>query len=202
MMTTVFKKTIENTTVNTMKEKSYQGEIHIIHETLDVNKAIATLERYKHIGFDTETKPTFKKGIRNQVALLQLACKECVFLFQLKKIKDFSALESFFQNNDILKVGVAIQDDIKGLNKYFKIDNKSFVELQSYVKEFGIQEASLKKLTAITLGFRISKSQQVSNWEAAPLKDSQISYAATDAWVSLEIYEKLLSVKSTNTTKS
>lgn len=191
MTMTVFSKTIDNSTVNLMEEESYQGPIKIIDTDDNIEEAVAILQQYKYLGFDTETKPTFKKGERNKVALLQLACEECVFLFQLKKITNFTPLKELFANTEIIKIGVAIRDDIKGLNQYFKVDNSSFLELQDYVKEFDIEEASLKKLTAIILGFRISKSQQVSNWEASPLKNSQVTYAATDAWVSLRIFKEL-----------
>lgn len=191
MTMTVFSKTIDNSTVNLMEEESYQGPIKIIDTDDNIEEAVAILQQYKYLGFDTETKPTFKKGERNKVALLQLACEECVFLFQLKKITNFTPLKELFANSEIIKIGVAIRDDIKGLNQYFKVDNSSFLELQDYVKEFDIEEASLKKLTAIILGFRISKSQQVSNWEASPLKNSQVTYAATDAWVSLRIFKEL-----------
>lgn len=188
---TVFSKKIENNTVNLMPEKSYNGNIKVIHQHTEVLEAVAVLEKYKYLGFDTETKPSFKKGERNNVALLQLACDESVFLFQLKKITDFTPLQQLFDNTNILKIGAAIRDDIKGLNQYFKVESSAFLELQDYVKEYGIEDAALKKLTAIVLGFRISKSQQVSNWEADPLKPSQITYAATDAWVSLRIYQEL-----------
>ncbi len=186
-----FKSKITKEELENLEIKGYEGKVTIISEDVQIAEAVAHLERYSVLGFDTETRPTFKKGRHNETALLQLASDDEVFIFQLQKLTDFKALQQLLNNKKILKVGAAIRDDVKELNYYFPAKKDSYVELQKMVKTFGIEDISLKKMTAIVLGFRISKGQQVSNWEADPLQDAQIRYAATDAWVSLRIYQEL-----------
>ncbi|MBS9767372.1 MAG: 3'-5' exonuclease domain-containing protein 2 [Flavobacteriaceae bacterium] len=186
-----FKSKITKEELENLEIKGYEGKITLVSDDMQIAEAVAHLERYSVLGFDTETRPTFKKGRHNETALLQLASDDEVFIFQLQKLTDFKALQQLLNNKKILKVGAAIRDDVKELNYYFPAKKDSYVELQKMVKTFGIEDISLKKMTAIVLGFRISKGQQVSNWEADPLQDAQIRYAATDAWVSLRIYQEL-----------
>ena len=148
------------------------------------------------MGFDTETKPSFKRGQVNPVALLQLATSERAFIFRITKIGVPNRLKNILSNEQITKVGVAIHDDIKALQKINPFTPQGFVELQEEVKDYGIQDFSLKKITGIVLGFRISKSQRLSNWESDDLTDAQLSYAATDAWVACEIFNSLIEAQS------
>lgn len=169
----------------------FEGKISLVESKEDYLEAIEYLAKQKILGFDTETKPAFKKGVVYEVALLQLASKERAFLFRLNKIGFPNGLKSILENPDIEKIGVAIRDDIKALQKLNNFKPGGFVELQERVKDYGIQDFSLKKLSAIVLGYRISKAQRVTNWEALELSDAQQIYAATDAWISHRIYESL-----------
>ena len=147
------------------------------------------------LGFDTETKPSFKKGRKNKVSLVQLSNSELACLIRINKIGIPKELTDLLANPDITKVGVAIHDDIKYLSHIKHFTPQGFIDLQQYVKEFGIECSGLKKLAAIVLGIRISKRQQVTDWEASELSDPQIIYAATDAWVCHEIYHRLVACK-------
>lgn len=169
----------------------FEGKITLVESKEDYLMAIEYLAKQKILGFDTETKPAFKKGVVYEVALLQLATKDRAFLFRLNKIGFPNGLKSILENPAIEKIGVAIRDDIKGLQKLNNFKPGGFVELQDRVKDYGIQDFSLKKLSAIVLGYRISKAQRVTNWEALELSDAQQIYAATDAWISHRIYESL-----------
>lgn len=171
--------------------QQFEGEILLIDSEADYHAAVDYLSKQELLGFDTETKPSFKKGCVNQVALLQLATNEKAFLFRLNQYGLRNGIKSILQNPNIKKIGVAIRDDIKTLQRLSHFKPGGFVELQEHVKDFGIQNFSLKKLTAIVLGFRISKSQRLSNWEAPELTEAQQNYAATDAWVSYLIYQSL-----------
>ncbi|MBQ2491742.1 MAG: 3'-5' exonuclease domain-containing protein 2, partial [Bacteroidales bacterium] len=126
------------------------------------------------------------------VSLLQLSGSEKAFLFRIKSLGMMQSLCSILSNPNILKIGAAVADDIKGLQQYRKFEARGFVDLQKIVWEWGIKDKSVKKMAAIILGMRISKSQQLSNWEAENLSESQQKYAATDAWVCREMYKKLL----------
>lgn len=191
-----FQKSITSEEANKMPLKAFEGEIILVDQYEEVDDAVKYLKKYKILGFDTETRPSFKKGKVNDVALLQLAANSKTFLFRINKIGLPSQLTELLNDPDIMKVGAAIKDDIRGLQKLTDFDANGFLELQDYVSNFGIESFSLKKLSAIVLDFRISKRQQVSNWEAAELSPGQLRYAATDAWVSLKIFEKLKASKS------
>lgn len=170
--------------------RQFQGEITIVETQAMVREAVEVLSQAGVLGFDTETKPSFRKGDNHQVALLQLATRDKAWLFRVKKTGLPREVCRLLADPKILKAGVAIRDDLKGLQKITPFRPAGFIELQDRAQSVGIKDFSLKKLCAILLGFRISKSQQLSNWEADQLAPPQQAYAATDAWVSLLIYEK------------
>lgn len=172
--------------------RKFEGDVIVVDTPDKVNSAVKELRKSDIVGFDTETKPSFKKGRRNKVALLQLATLDKAYLFRLSDIGLPSILRDFLSEARIMKTGVAISDDIKGLREWGEFKPGGFIELQEMVKDYGIVSMGLKKLTAIILGFTISKRQQVTNWENEKLSDAQIRYAATDAWVCNLIYRQLL----------
>jgi ribonuclease D len=188
----MFKESISAEELVEMPLKSFDGEIVLVDTMQMVRVAVKYLSQFRVLGFDTETKPSFQKGQVHKVALLQLATDERAFLFRTQKIGMPEELRQIFSNQGIKKAGVAIRDDIKGLQKLAPFRPAGFVELQNHAQDAGIQNIGLKKLCAIVCGFRISKSQQLSNWEAEELTDQQMIYAATDAYVSLKIYQKLI----------
>ncbi len=169
----------------------FPGTTYIIDSCKDLSDICKYLSRQPLLGFDTETRPSFKKGVQHQVALLQFATRDYAFLFRLYKMGLPKEIVNILKNGNIIKAGVAINDDIKTLQKLQDFTPGGFLELQKYVKQFGIESNGLKKLTAIVLNFRISKSQRLTNWENPELTQSQIDYAATDAWVCYEIYHRL-----------
>lgn len=173
---------------------SFPGKIFVIDSVgAEFNRAIAYLRSQKVIGFDTETRPCFGPNQpRYGVALLQLSGPEKAYLFRIKNMGMHRRLCNILADKRIIKVGAAIHDDIRGLQKLREFEPGSFVDLQKIVWEYGIKDKSVKKMTAIILGFRISKTQQLSNWEAEALSESQCKYAATDAWVCREMYLKLM----------
>lgn len=173
---------------------SFPGKITVIDSVgAEFNRAIAYLRSQKVIGFDTETRPTFTPSQpRYNVSLLQLSGPDKAFLFRLNRIGMHRRLCNLLASEKIVKVGAAIHDDIRGLQVLHGFKAAGFVDLQKIGWEWGIRDKAVKKMTAIILGFRISKTQQLSNWEAANLSESQCKYAATDAWVCREMYLKLL----------
>jgi len=172
---------------------SFPGNIYVIDSVgAEFNRAIVYLRSQKVIGFDTESRPCFGPDQpRYGVSLLQLSGPEKAFLFRVKSLGMHRRLCNLLSDKRIVKVGAAIHDDIRGLQKLHEFCPANFVDLQKIVGEYGIRDKSVKKMTAIILGFRISKTQQLSNWEAEVLSESQCRYAATDAWVCREMYIKL-----------
>ena len=183
--------TISNEEINELPLGAFDGRVEIIDQAGQLEEAFSEIKKHAVVGFDTETKPVFVSGQFNHVSLVQIALPKKVFLVRLKSVGMAPQIIHFFENEKILKTGVALRDDIKALQKlkHFKADG--FFELAELAKQSGLQVESVKKLTALLLGFRISKSAQTSNWEAASFNEKQISYAATDAWVCLNIYNKL-----------
>ena len=184
-------KCISKEELNELPVKGFNGEIIVVDYERDAKKIAPVLKRANVLGFDTETRPTFKKGAKNKVALLQLSTEKSAFIFRLNKMGLPDCLKDILADPKIVKAGVAIKDDILALKQLEKFNPAGFVEIQDWVKDFEIENFGLKKLSGLLLGFRISKAQQTSNWEAEKLTEGQIRYAATDAWVSLEIYNKL-----------
>ena len=173
---------------------SFPGKIYVIDSVgAEFNRAIAYLRSQKIIGFDTETRPTFsQEQPRYGVALLQLSGPDKAFLFRVNKMGMHRRLCNLLASEKVVKVGAAIHDDIKGLQRKHDFQPGAFIDLQKIVCEWGIRDKSVKKMAAIILRFRISKTQQLSNWEAGSLSEAQCKYAATDAWVCREMYLRLL----------
>ncbi len=187
-----YKKKFSKEEVNRLPLNSFQGNIILLENIENAKKVIHYLKEQKVLGFDTETKPAFRKGQRYNVALLQLATNKEAFLFRLNNYNTIDVIVDILSDKNIIKVGVAVRDDIKGIQKRCKFIPEGFIELQKLVKKFGIEDTGLRKLTANILGFRISKVEQISNWEKIKLTKSQMKYAATDAWVGYKIYNKLM----------
>jgi len=190
----MFRISISPEEIGALELAAFPGEITVV-DALDerFEAAIRYLKRQKVLGFDTETRPTFTpEQHSNGTALLQLSGSGKAYLFRLQKTGLPRALSAILASPRIIKVGAATTDDVRGLQKIARFVPKSFVDLQSIVWEYGIRDKSVKKMTAIILGVKISKAQQLSNWEAETLTESQQRYAATDAWVCREMYQLLL----------
>ncbi|MFA9390492.1 MAG: 3'-5' exonuclease [Prolixibacteraceae bacterium] len=185
----IYKEEITKEELDVLPLRSFDGEIIVLNQKRGVNRAVQYLSKFPFLGFDTETKPSFKKGQINKVALLQLSTNEKAFIFRLSQFELPKQLLKLLSNPNVIKAGAAIRDDIKTLqlNKHF--EPAGFVELQDEAKQLGINNFSLKKLAGIVVGCKISKAQQLSNWEAPELSEAQLRYAATDAWISFKIYE-------------
>ena len=190
----MFQISISPEEISALELASVPGEIVLVdREGEELDKAVRYLKRQQVLGFDTETRPTFSPDQHSTgTALLQLSGGGKAFLFRLKKIGLPRPLAAILANPNIVKVGAATLDDVRGLQKITPFSPRGFVDLQSIVNEYGIRDKSVKKMTAIILGVKISKAQQLSNWEADRLSESQQRYAATDAWVCREMYLKLL----------
>jgi ribonuclease D len=185
----IYKETISKEELDELPFFSFEGEIVIVDSKDKLREAVRYMSQFPFLGFDTETRPSFKKGHINQVALLQLSTHERAFLFRLNRQDLSRKIFSILSNPSILKAGVAIRDDVKVLQTKKRFTPAGFIELQDEAKSRGIECFSLKKLAGIVLGLRISKAQQLSNWEADELTEPQLRYAATDAWLSYKIYE-------------
>ncbi len=185
-------KAVEDEYLKSLPAGGFQGKILVVDNPGLLKEAGMLLANESILGFDTETRPSFKKGRYHRVALLQLATEDMAFLFRLNKVHLQGAVIKILENPAVTKVGVALRDDLNGLQKIMPLKPDGFVDLQQYVKQFGIEDNGLKKLVANILGFRISKRFQTSNWEQEVLSQEQLGYAATDAWACLEIYKTLI----------
>ena len=193
----MFKQSITPDEIQKLDYVNFPGKIYVIDSVgAEFNRAIAYLRSQKVIGFDTETRPTFSpQQPRYGVALLQLSGRDRAYLFRVNSIGMHRRLCNLLADARILKIGAAILDDIRGLQRKREFEPAGFVDLQKIVWEWGIRDKSVKKMAAIIMGARVSKTQQLSNWEAENLSESQQMYAATDAWVGREMYLKLLAAE-------
>lgn len=188
-----YSQNITNEELMTLPLYAYDGEVVCVDTIEKFHQVKDELFLEPLWGFDTETKPCFKKGASNRknVALLQLSSREKTYIFRLSKIGLPKELCDLLSSDRFTKIGLSSRDDIKGLQKLTPFTPAGFIDLQSIAPDYGIEEKSLRKMAAIVLGFRISKAQQLSNWESDVLTEKQIRYAATDSWVTRMIYVEL-----------
>lgn len=187
-----FQKKIDKDQIKQYPTRFYDGKIVIVNTLESFLHVFPSILQCNICGIDTETLPSFKKGEkRHPVALLQIATEECVYLIRLIKFGYSKEITEFLENPAICKVGIGCADDFYALRLYGNIMPKNIIDLNVYCKQLGFESLGAKKLTALILGFNISKRQQTSNWENDTLTQAQIRYAATDAWVCRQIYLKL-----------
>ena len=177
--------------INSLPIRGYNGKIFIVRTGDDLDLALQQLNKETLLGFDTETKPNFKKGQNNLPSLIQLASRDAVYIFQLRNLKFPAGLRKILANETIIKTGVAVDNDLLQLQRLHPFVSDGFVGLARLAKIAGIKNHGLRGLAAVMLGFRISKGAQRSNWDNETLRNNQIRYAATDAWVGREIYLRL-----------
>ena len=193
-MKTLFRSTPKQY-ISTLPKAEFQGKIVIIHSQREVKAAVEFLRKQTIVGVDTETRPSFRRGLTYQVALLQISTLDICFLFRLNMIGLPSELAQFLETPEILKIGLSLKDDISLLKRRAQFIPQGFIDLQDFVKTMGIEDMSLQKLYANVFGEKISKAAQLTNWENTVLTESQKKYAATDAYTTLRIYLELNELK-------
>lgn len=193
----VIRRTIDKEELKEMPKAAFPGQIHVVQTPQEAEKAVAYLKTCPLVGIDSETRPCFTKGHSHKVALLQIASEKHCFLFRLNQTGLTLPIITLLETPNVIKVGLSLRDDFMMLHKRAPFEQRACVELQEYVRPFGIQDKSLQKIYAILFGEKISKSQRLSNWEADVLTQPQKLYAATDAWACLNIYNRLQELKRT-----
>jgi len=183
---------ISKAEINELPLIAWDGRVEILESIDEMVAAVDLLKLETHLGFDTETRPTFKKGDYYPPALVQLATDSCVYLFRITKTKTLAPLLPLLESPAIIKTGVAIKDDVKELRALEAFEPRGFVEIAEITVKLGYENRGLRALAGLLLGGRISKAAQVSNWAKSELEEKQIRYAATDAWISREIYIKAI----------
>ncbi|MDD4870608.1 MAG: 3'-5' exonuclease domain-containing protein 2 [Kiritimatiellae bacterium] len=189
--TTGLKRKLSDEEINNLELAVYDGPIHVIRSHKDMLTAVHKLKHEHLLGFDTETRPSFKKGVSYPPALIQLAEKDVVYIFQLHSIKLPRELADILADPGIIKAGVAIGRDIKELRTLTEFEPGGFVDLGIYAKSCGMQHHGLRGLAALLLGCRISKGAKLTRWDNAKLPHHALKYAATDAWIGRRIYEAM-----------
>ncbi len=182
---------IDKEQINQMPVVSFEGRIVLVDAVSQVRRAIEALRTYPLVGFDTETRPAFKRGVMHHMALMQISAPDICFLFRMNKIGFPDHLRQYIEDDSCQKVGLSLHDDWSVLHRQYKAKPAGFAELQEMVPQFHITDLSLQKLYAILFGQKISKSQRLTNWESDTLTEGQMRYAATDAWACINIYHRL-----------
>ncbi len=190
-MTKVLVNQFDKSLIHELPKDAFAGKIVVIDDEQEADKAVDYLLEQDVLGFDTETRPSFKKGRRYEVSLLQVATHDVCFLFRLNKIGMPESIVRLLSGNGVLKIGLSWHDDLCALYRRKKFDCGSFVELQEYARGLGITDMSLQKMYANVFGKRIAKGQRLTNWERDELTEAQKLYAATDAWACVALYEEM-----------
>jgi len=184
--------------INDLPRALFEGRIITIISESEATKAVDYLLQQQIIGIDTETRPCFKKGVSHQVALLQASTYDTCFLFRLNRIGITDSIKRLLEDCSTPKIGLSLQDDLRMLNNRRAFTPGTYIEIQKEVRYFGIEDMSLQKIFANLFEMKISKTQQLSNWEADSLTEAQQRYAATDAWACIKIHEELKRLKATS----
>ncbi len=181
--------------INELPLNAYEGPVHLISDDDQLAEVLPALKQETVLGFDTESRPSFKKGQNFPASLLQLGGEQEIWLFQIQNLENKKSLWKILADRKMIKAGVAIQDDIKKLQDILPFKPGGFVEIATLTQQAGILNTGLRNLAGLLLGFRISKRAQVSNWAKSNLTEAQIQYAATDAWVSRRLYLHMIDLK-------
>ena len=184
--------------ISTLPKAEFDGRIHVIISKEQAEKAVNFLLKQPILGLDTETRPSFSKGTFYRVALLQVATYDLCFLFRLNIIGLTPAIVRLLEDTTVTKIGLSWHDDINGLHKMGHFETGTFIDIQDHVREIGVEDLSLQKLYANLFGQQISKAQRLTNWERDVLTDKQKTYAATDAWACIKLYEEFKRLRDTN----
>jgi len=187
----VLQSTITKEELALLPSEKFEGRIYVASTEAEAQKAVDYLSRFPILGFDTETKPCFRKGVKRNVALVQISTDEACFLFRLNGKGLFQPLIDLLLNPNILKIGLSLRDDFTNIRRSNNITPQGFIDLQNIAPDYGIKEMSLTKMYAILFGKKISKNQRLTNWEANALTELQKQYAALDAWACIKIYNQL-----------
>jgi ribonuclease D len=196
----MFAHSLTREALNELPIGRFNGQIHVAEDEEQAYQLVERMKGAPMLGFDTETRPSFTKGHMNRIALLQLATARHAFLFRLNKMEVPPCVINLLSDPNILKIGVALKNDMNMLFRSATLNPQGFIDLQSMVGKFNIEELGLSKMAGIILGYRISKAQQLSNWEAPKLSEAHLRYAATDAWACYKIYQKLTAADDSQTT--
>ena len=199
-MKTLFRSTPKQL-ISTLPKAEFKGKIVVVHSQREVKAAVDFLKRQPIVGVDTETRPSFRRGLVYQVALLQVSTLDICFLFRLNMIGLPAELIQLLESAEVQKIGLSLKDDLALLKRRAPFRPQGFLDLQDFVKTMGIEDMSLQKLYANVFGEKISKSAQLTNWENTVLTESQKMYAATDAFTTLRLYLELNELKTTGAYK-
>lgn len=186
-----FQPTITSEEINEMPVGRFPGQIIVVDDEEKMALAEEMLRGETLLGYDTESRPSFKKGVKHGLALIQISTADVALLFRVKAIELSEEIRRILADPGVLKIGAALRDDLRGMHRVVRCTPKGFIDLQSIVQQWGIEQVSVKKMAGIILGIKVSKAQRLTNWEAARLTESQQNYAAMDAWVCRKMYLKL-----------
>ena len=184
--------TFDKSLIAGLPRAEFEGRIEVVQSESEAERAVEYLMRQPILGFDTETRPTFRKGPMNPVALLQVGTDDICFLFRLNMIGMPDCLLTLLRDRKLVKVGLSLHDDFQRLAQRRRFKPGTFIDVQDVARAMGIADQGLRRLYANVFGESISKSQQLSNWEADVLTEPQKRYAATDAWACIRLYRELV----------
>jgi ribonuclease D len=182
------RRTISREEINELPIRRYEGDVHLVASAEDLGRAMADIRTERVLGFDTETRPAFRKGEHHLPCLVQAATASAVYLFPLQRMDFSAAVAEFLAAPEIVKIGVSLAHDLRELKLVFPLEEASMLDAGTTAQRCGLEQSGVRNLAALFLGFRIPKGNRTSNWAARRLSPAQLTYAATDAWVCRELF--------------
>lgn len=187
-------RTIAKAAINALPLARFEGVIHLVTTPAALSLMVESLRGKGVLGFDTESRPSFKKGENYLPSVVQFSTGTEAYIVQLEPVGGLPGLFPLLEDPDLLKVGVALRDDVKRLQAISAFTPAGFADVSEMTQALGIENTGLRSLAAMFLGVRISKNAQVTNWARNSLTTKQVYYAATDAWISHQLHEAVLAV--------
>lgn len=168
--------------------RRYDGEVCLVESAHELARVQADLRQETVVGFDTETRPSFRKGEVHLPALVQVATARTVYLFRLRAADAPAAVAGILEEAGLIKAGIGLADDLRALAQVFAFEARSMLDLGAVAKRNGFRQTGVRNLAGMVLGTRVPKGAQTSNWAARQLTPAQVTYAATDAWICRELF--------------
>ena len=169
--------------------------ISLISTGSQARQAQAQLLRAAAWGFDTESKPTFKVGEQSDGPhILQLSTAERAWVFQLHEAECRTVAAELLAHPGIVKAGFGLGDDRKRIVHKLGVEPQGILELNTVFHQRGYRkDMGVKGAVAVLFNQRFIKSKKAatSNWANARLSESQLVYAANDAYAAIRVWEAL-----------
>jgi ribonuclease D len=172
------------------------SEIFVVTDARQAEIALAQLTAAGTVGFDTESKPTFHKGQRSEGPhVYQFSIERKAFIFQSHVTESQAAVVALLKSPEVTKIGFGLRGDLQQIHDRHGFRPAAMTDLDKAFRSLGYRNSlGAKSAIAVLFNrrFRKSKSVTMSNWAAPRLTDTQLIYAANDAYAAIRVHHALV----------